>query len=327
MKAFTRLIAAAVALLGATATTTTHAQDFPTRPIRLIVPFSAGGPTDVTARAIAQKMGSLLGQQMVVENRTGAGGILGNDLVAKAPADGYTLLFGTFSMAIAATLQPSLPYDTLQDFAPIGQIANTYLALTTPVNVSARTVQDFIALARANPEKITYGSAGIGSGMHLASEMFLSQAKLKGVTHVPYRGNSMVVPALLAGDVTYSFLGMDTALPHVRSGKLRAVAVTSPQRDPLLPDVPTVAESGIPGFEASIWFVLQAPKNTPAPVVKRLNAALNQALESAEMRTMAKSVAGMVLMPGSTPESTHAFIRDEIVRWAPVIKASGAKPE
>jgi tripartite-type tricarboxylate transporter receptor subunit TctC len=324
MKAFTRLLATTLAAFVSIAS---FAQDYPVRPIRLIVPYSAGGPTDVTARAVAQKMGALLGQQMVVENRTGAGPIVASELVAKAPADGYTLLFGTFSMAVSATAYPKLPYDTVEDFAQIGQVANTYLVLAIPASSPARTLQEFIAMVKAAPEKVNYGSSGIGSGMHLASEAFLARSKLQGVTHVPYRGNSMVVPALLSGELSYGFLGMDSALPHVKSGKLRALAVTSPRRDPQMPDVPTFAEAGFPGFDVGVWFVIQAPKNTPPAVVSKLNAALNGALNSPELQTMSGKFAGMVLLPGSTPESTRAFVRDEIVRWAPVVRASGVKPE
>lgn len=324
MNAFIRLLVATLAVLASAASV---AQDYPVRPIRLVVPYSAGGPTDVTARAVAQKMGALLGQQIVVDNRTGAGAIVGSDFVAKAPADGYTLLFGTFSMAINATLNPKLPYDTLDDFVPIGQVANTYLVLAVPASSPAQTLQEFIAAVKAAPEKVNYGSSGVGSGMHFITEMFMARSRLRGVTHVPYRGNSVVVPALVSGELTYSFIGMDSALPHIRSGKLRALAVTSLRRDPMLPDVPTIAESGFPGFDVGIWFVIQAPKNTPAAVVNKLNAALNEALSSPELQAMSSKFAGMVLLSGSTPQSTRAFIRDEIVRWAPVVKASGAQPE
>jgi tripartite-type tricarboxylate transporter receptor subunit TctC len=326
MKALIRLLAAALAALVSTASIAQN-QDYPVRPIRLIVPFSAGGPTDATARAVAQKMGALLGRQMVVENRTGAGAIVGSELVAKAPADGYTLLFGTFSMAISATLYPKLPYDTLDDFAPIGQVANTYLVLAVPASSPSHTLQEFIAMVRAAPEKVNYGSSGIGGGMHLASEMFLARSGLQGVTHVPYRGNSMVVPALLAGDLSFGFLGMDSAVPYIQSGNLRALAVTSPLRDPLLPEVPTFAEAGLPGVEVGIWFVIEAPKNTPSAVVNKLNATLNAALNSPELQAMSSKFAGTVLLAGSTPQSTRAFIRDEIIRWAPVVTSLSAKPE
>lgn len=305
-----------------------HAQgDFPNRPIKLIVPFAAGGPTDVVGRQVAQRMGEVLGQSMVVENRTGAGSTLGTDVVAKSPPDGYTLLFGTFSLAINHTMYPKLPYDTLNDFVSVGKVANTYLALAANPGFPAKNFVEFTEVMKAHPGKYNYGTAGVGSGLHLAAEMLHSKLGLQGVTHVPYRGNAQVVPALIAGDLSYSFLGMDTVVPHVKAGKLKVLAVSSPRRDPQLPDVPTIAESGLPGFEAGVWMVLQAPKGTPPAIVTRLNEALNKALLSPGFQEMASKYAGMVVLGPSTPAQTDAFVREEITRWAPIIKASGAKPE
>jgi tripartite-type tricarboxylate transporter receptor subunit TctC len=310
------------------AATLSHAQqDYPNRPIKVIVPFAAGGPTDVIGRQVAQRMGEVLGQSLVVENRTGAGSTLGTDVVAKSPADGYTLLFGTFSLAINATMYPKLPYDTINDFASIGKVANTYLILAANPSFPAKNFKEFLDVMKANPSKYNYGTAGVGSGLHLAAEMLHAQAGLKGVTHVPYRGNAQVVPALMAGDLSYSFLGMDTAVPHLKTGKLKAIAVSSPKRDPQLPDVPTISESGLPGFEAGVWMVVQAPKATPPAIIAKLNDALNKALESPGFKDMASKYAGLVVMGPSTPEQADAFVREEITRWAPVIRASGAKPE
>ncbi len=324
MKLLMRALAAGLALMaGASAL----AQDFPTRPIRMIVPFAAGGPTDVIGRQVAQRMGQALGQSIVVDNRTGAGSTLGTDVVAKAPADGYTLLFGTFSMAVNATLYPKLPYDPINDFASIGKVANTYLVLVTHPSFPARNLRELVDAVKVSPGRYNFGSAGIGSGLHLAAEMLHSRADIKGVTHVPYRGNAPMVPALIAGELSYGFLGMDAAVPHIRSGKLKAIAVTSNRRDRLLPDVPTVAESGLNGFEVGIWMVVQAPKGTPAPVVRKLNDALNRALASPEFVEMANNFAGLVPMGPSSPEQADAFVRDEIRLWAPVVRASGAKPE
>jgi tripartite-type tricarboxylate transporter receptor subunit TctC len=325
MKALFKTIAFGGALLVASLA---HAQqDYPNKPIKMIVPFAAGGPTDVIGRQVAQRMGEVLGQTIVVDNRTGAGSTLGTDIVAKSPADGYTLLFGTFSLAINATMYPKLPYDTVGDFASIGKVANTYLVVATHPDFPAKNFKEFVQAMKANPGKYNYGTAGVGSGLHLASEMLHSQAGLQGVTHVPYRGNAQVVPALVAGDLSYSFLGMDAAVPHIKSGKLKAIAVSSPKRDPQLPDVPTVAESGLPGFEAGVWMVLQAPKATPPAIVNKLNDALNKALASPGFKEMASKFAGMVVMGPSTPAQTDAFVREEIARWAPIIKATGAKPE
>lgn len=317
------LMCLALAAAGATA----QAQTYPSRPIRLIVPFTAGGPTDITARAVAEKMGALLKQPIVVENRTGAGPILAMDAVAKSPPDGYTLLFGTFSMAVSANLSTKLPYDTVEDFAPIGTVASSYLLLATPPGFPASNLKEFVAAVRANPSKYNYGSAGIGSGQHMAAELFHEKAKLTGVTHIPYRGASAAMPALLTGDVAYCFVGVDSAIAYVKAGKLRPIAVTSPKRDPALPDVPTVAESGFPGFEFGIWFVMEAPKDTPPAIVNKLNEALNQVLKTPELASMSERFAGMVVLGGSTPEGTKAFIRDEIARWAPIVKSSGMKPE
>ena len=325
MKNVFKMLALGAALLSAGLA---HAQgDYPNKPIKMIVPFAAGGPTDVIGRQVAQRMGEVLGQTIVVDNRTGAGSTLGTDIVAKSPADGYTLLFGTFSLAINATMYPKLPYDTVNDFASIGKVANTYLVVATNPSFPAKNFKEFIDVLKANPAKYSYGTAGIGSGLHLAAEMLHSKVGLQGVTHVPYRGNAQVVPALVGGDLSYSFLGMDTAVPHVKTGKLKAIAVSSPQRDPQLPDVPTVAESGLPGFEAGVWMVLQAPKATPPAIVNKLNDALNKALASAGFKEMASKFAGMVVMGPSTPAQTDAFVREEIARWAPIIKATGAKPE
>jgi tripartite-type tricarboxylate transporter receptor subunit TctC len=317
---------AVTGLMGLAGLCAAQAQDYPNRPIKMIVPFSAGGPTDVAARSVAQRMGAILGQPVFVDNRTGAGSTLGTDVVAKAPADGYTLLFGTLSLAINATMYPKLPYDTVNDFAPVGKVVNTYLVLVTTPGFPAHTLKEFIDVMKASPGKYNYGTAGVGSGLHLASEMLSSKVGLQG-THVPYRGNSMVVPALLGGELQYAFLGMDSAVPHIKTGKLRAIAVTSPQRDVALPTVPTFAEAGVPGFEVGVWMVLEAPRGTPPAIVRKLNDALNRSLASPEFAEMAGKFAGMVPMGGSTPESTDAFIREEIVRWAPVIKATGAKPE
>jgi tripartite-type tricarboxylate transporter receptor subunit TctC len=314
-------------LVTATAAATATAQDYPTKPIKLLVPFAAGGPTDATARALAQGLGPLLGQTIFVENRAGAGSTVGADMVAKASPDGYTLLFATASIAINATLYPKLPYNTLTDLTPIAQVANTYLVLVTRPDVPHGDLKQFIGAVKANPDKFTFGSAGVGSGLQLAAELLHSMNGIKGVTHVPYRGNSQVVPALLSGEVTYAFLGMDSAVPHIRSGKVAALAVTTPKRDPALPDVPSFAELGLPGFEPSVWFMVLAPKGTPPALVRKLNLAINKVIESPEIAEMARNFAGMVLMKGSTPESTVAFLRDEVNRWGPVVRASGAQAE
>lgn len=316
-----------ISIVAALATSLVHAQDYPTKPIQMIVPFSAGGTADVLGRQVAQRMGEVLGQTVVVENRGGAGSTLGSAIVANATPDGYTLLFATSSLAISASLYPKLPYDPARDFRSIGKVATTYMVLVTPSSFPASNFREFIDALKATPGKYNFGTAGVGSNPHLAAALMHSRSGLHNIVHVPYRGNAQVISALIAGDLSYSFLGMDSAIPHIKSGKLKAIAVTSPERDRALPDVPTIVESGIPDFDIGVWFALQAPASTPTPIVHTLNAALNKALLSPQFAEMTAKSAGFVLMSPSTPEQTDTYVRQEIKRWAPIVKSSGANPD
>lgn len=301
---------------------------YPTRPVRLVVPFASGGLTDVIARQMAQGLEAILKQPVQVENRTGAGATIGTELVAKAQPDGYTLLWATFSHAINATRYKSLPYDSLNDFAPVSMVANTYLTLATTRSTPAQTVHEFIEAVKTAPVEFNFGSGGVGSSMHLAAALFNERAGLpEDILHIPYRAGPLVVPALVGGDVRYAFLGVDQAVPLVREGKLKALAVTSPQRDPFLPEVPTLQEAGLKDFEVGIYLMVLAPRDTPPAIVDKLYQAINIVLESPAFVHTTDNMAGVRRLPGYTPDMTRRFIRDEIYRWAPIIKATGARVE
>src|SRR3954470_9674694 len=301
------------------------AQPYPNKPIRLMVPFPPGGSTDIVARIVAQKVGAQLGQNLVIENRGGAGGTLGTAVVAKAPADGYTLVVGTTSThVVAPSVYEKLEYDPVKDFAPISLIAVTpYLLVVNPA-LPAKTLKELVGLLKAQPGKLNYASAGVGSTTHLAMEM------LKSVTntymlHIPYSGNGPAGTAVVGGQVEILFGSLPALLPHAKSGRVRALAVGTPKRSPSLPDVPTVAESGYPGFDASLWLALVAPAGTPQPIIERLNKELAALIATPEMRD-ALDKAGAEPRSG-TPAQLAALIRDGIPKYGKVIKAAGVKPE
>lgn len=272
--------AAACALLPGLAA----AQAFPSKPITIIVPFAAGGTTDILARIIAQGMGAGSGQSVVVDNRAGAGGNIGGQVAARAPADGYTLFMGTVGThAINAALYRKMPFDPVKDFAPLTRVANVPNLLVANPAQPFKTVQELIAYAKANPGKINFGSSGSGSSIHLSGELFKSMAKVD-MQHVPYKGSAPAVTDLLGNQIAIMFDNMPSAIQHVRSGKLRAIAVTTAKRSPELPDVPTIAESGVPGYEATSWFGMFAPAATPAPVVAKLNATIVKVLAQPDIR-------------------------------------------
>ncbi len=310
--------AAACALLPGLAA----AQAFPSKTITIIVPFAAGGTTDILARIVAQGMGAELGQPVVVDNRAGAGGNIGGQLAARAPADGYTLFMGTVGThAINAALYRKMPFDPIKDFAPLTRVANVPNLLVANPAQPFKTVQELIAYAKANPGKINFGSSGSGSSVHLSGELFKSMAKVD-MQHVPYKGSAPAVTDLLGNQIAIMFDNMPSVIPHVRSGKLRAIAVTTARRSPELPDVPTIAEAGVPGYEATSWFGMFAPAGTPAPVVAKLNAAIVKVLAQPDVRKkLAEQGAEAV---GDTPEQFAAFIQKESVKWGRVVKESGA---
>ncbi len=310
--------AAACALLPGPAA----AQAFPSKPITIIVPFAAGGTTDILARIIAQGMGAELGQSVVVDNRAGAGGNIGGQVAARAPADGYTLFMGTVGThAINAALYKKMPFDPIKDFAPLTRVANVPNLLVANPAQPFKTVQELIAYAKANPGKINFGSSGSGSSIHLSGELFKSMAKVD-MQHVPYKGSAPAVTDLLGNQIAIMFDNMPSAIQHVRSGKLRAIAVTTAKRSPELPDVPTIAESGVPGYEATSWFGMFAPAATPAPVVAQLNATIVKVLAQPDIRK--KLAEQGAEAAGETPAQFADFIQKESVKWGRVVKESGA---
>ena len=316
------LRAGAAALLVCALPVQAQAQDYPVRTIRVIVPFSPGGAVDGPTRAVAQELSRRLGQQVVVDNRPGAGATIGSEAVAKSAPDGYTLLLASQTNAISASLYPKLAFNPVDDFAPISLIGREPGVLVVHPSLPANTVKELVELARAQPGRIDYASSGNGSGQHLFAAQFLAQAGVR-MNHVPYRGSGQATTDLIAGVVKMALPGVAGMLPHIRSGKLRALAVTSEKRSPQLPEVPTLAEAGYPGSTAYVWLGLLAPKDTPAPVIERLNREVVAALESPEVKGYMANASIEAL--GSTPAEFGAFFRAERDQWARVIKDSGAK--
>jgi tripartite-type tricarboxylate transporter receptor subunit TctC len=307
--------------LGATAARADEA--YPTKPIRLVVPFAAAGPTDIVARLIGAKMTEALGQQVVIDNRGGAGGNLGSDLVAKAPPDGYTLLMGTVAThAINAALYPKMPYDPVNDFAPISMLVTVPALLEVHPSVPANDLKTFIALVKASPGKYSYASSGNGTPLHLSGELFKTMAGVQ-MEHVPYRGSGPALIDVLAGQVPVMFDIVSSSLQHIKDGKLRALAVTSVKRIEALPNVPTMSEAGLPGYETYTWNALFAPARTPAPIIAKLNAAANRAL--ADAPTRAKLIELNYQVVGTTPAGLAEHVKTELAKWTPVVKQSGAK--
>jgi len=316
------LLAAAACLA---ASETVHAQAYPNRPIRMIVAFPAGGSTDIIGRIVAQNLSNRLGQQVVVDNRGGAGGTLGTDLAAKAPADGYTLTLGTTSThAVAAGVYATLPYDPIKDFSAISLVGITPYLLVVNDKVQATSLKEFVDLVKKEPGKLNYASAGNGTATHLAMEMMADAASLKMV-HVPYRGNGPAEVALLAGEVQAIFGSMPALLEQARSGKIRPLAVGTGKRSPALPNVPTVAELGYPGFEAALWLGVYAPAGTPKPVVDRLAQELRAIVPSPEFKEMLDKNGAEPL--SNTPEEFQDFTRREVERYLKLVKAIGLKPQ
>ena len=309
-----------------TVASTANAQPgYPSKPIRLIVGFAPGGGTDILARALGQPLGELLGQQIIIDNRAGAGGIIATELGAKAAPDGYTLLVGSSAgFAINPNLIAKLPYDPVKDFAPVGMFATLSYAVDVHPSLPAKTVKEFIALARAKPGAINYGSAGQGSSTHLAIEQFALMAGIK-MTHVPYKGNTPAMTALMSGEIAMVFDPVLTSVTMVKSGRVRALAVTTARRSALLPDVPTVAEAGVKGYESGNWFGVFAPAGTPREIAERLNAAVNNAMTRPEMKDKLLSQGADALR--GTPADLANLVQSELVKFAKIIKAAGVRVE
>ena len=323
-----RFAAAALAfmvLVPALVPASAGAQAYPNKPIRLMVPFPPGGSTDIVARIVAQKLGAQLGQSLVIENRGGAGGTLGTAVVAKAAPDGYSLVIGTTSThVVAPSVYQKLDYDPVRDFAPISLVAVTpYLLVVNPA-VKASTVKDLVGLMKASPGKMNYASAGVGSTTHLAMEM-LKSASSTYALHIPYNGNGPAGTAVIAGQVEILFGSLPALLPHARSGRVRALAVGTPKRSPSLPEVPTVAESGYPGFDASLWLAFMAPAGTPPALIDRLQKEIVTAVNAKETSEALDKAGAEPLT--STPAELAAMIKDGVAKYAKVVKAAGVKPE
>lgn len=301
------------------------AQDFPTRPVRLVAPFPAASITDILARPIAQRLSEVWKQPVVVDNRVGAGGIVGASAVASAPPDGYTLLVGSNGTnAINASLYARLPYDAVKSFVPVTQISTSHLVLVVHPSVEANSVSELIALAKSKPGQLSFGSGGSGTTPHLAGEFFNTMAGVQ-LLHVPYKGSPQSVLDLVAGRIQVIFANSASVLPQVRSGKLRVLGVTSPQRDPALPEVPTIAEAGLPGFAVEVWTGIFAPAGTPPQLVDKLSQQIRAVLANEDLIREFGKVG--ITVKSSTPQVFAAYVQEETVKWAKVVKASGAKAD
>jgi len=329
MSRTTRIALAAIACvfahgaLGAEAKTKAATADYPVRPVRLLIGFSPGGGTDIAMRIVVRRLAEIWGQQIVVDNRPGAGGLLAFDMVAKANPDGYTLLAASPSFAIQPGLAAKLPYDAIRDFAPVTEAtAAPYLLVVHP-GLEAKSVKELVTLARGQPGKYNYASGGVGSAQHLAAELFAAMAGVS-LTHVPFKG-AVNIPEVIAGRVQMLMSGLPQGLPHVQAGRLRALGVTTKKRSPAVPDVPSIAEAGVSGYDVTIWYGVFTTGGTPRSIVEKLNAGFAQALRSEEV---VKQLHGIGMEPvGNGADAFAASVRAEIKQWAQVIKRAGIKPE
>ena len=312
-------------LLPAAGTGMAAAQSYPVKPVRLVIPQAAGGSTDILSRTVGQKLAESMGQQVVMENRAGANGIIGTDLVAKSAADGYTLLSGgTGTIAINVSLYPKIPYDPVRDFAPVVLIAYSTSVLVVHPSVPAKSIAELIALAKAKPGELYYASAGSGSSPHLSAEVFKSMAGVN-LVHVPYKGSTPGVTATVSGETALMFTGIASALAHIKSGRLRALSVNGPKRSSALPEIATAAASGLPGFEVDFWIGLLAPAGTSTAIVSKINDEVNRIIRQDDIKE--RLVALGTEPVGGNAEQFSAVIRADLVKWAKAIKVSGAKAE
>ena len=319
-----KLVAIGALLAVALAAEHAAAQAYPVRPIRFIVPFPPGGGNDIVGRIVAQKLADGLGQSVVVDNRGGAGGTIGTELTAKSPPDGYTMLINNISLAVNATLFTKLPYDTLKDLAPVSMVGRQPNILVVHPSVPAKSIRELLALAKAKPRQINYGSGGMGTASHLATELLKLMTQVDMV-HVPYKGLGPALTDLMGGQIQLIISTMASALPQVKAGKLRPLAVTTVTRSAFFPEVPTLDEAGVAGYEFNTWYGLLVPAKTPRPVIDRLNKELAGVLDSAAVKEQF-SVQGLEPAPTS-PQGFSAYLESEVKKWAKVIKASGAKPD
>ena len=310
-----------------TATGVAQAQSaapYPNRPLRFIVPFTPGGSNDIFGRIIGQRLSEAMGQPVLIDNRPGAGGLLGAGLVAKAPPDGYNLMIHSTSFTTNVAIQSKLPFDPFRDIAPITRLGMGALMITVSAEFPAKTMQELLALARAKPGALNYGSSGSGGINHLATEVLNRMAKIQTV-HIPYKGIGPALTDLMGGQLQFLLSGIPNVMPQVKSGRVRALAVSTPARSPFVPDVPTIAESGVPGYAAVLWWGLFAPGGTPKPIIDRLNAETVKVLQTAEMRD--RLAAEGAEPAGTTPEAFARIVRDEILFWRAVARDAAIKPD
>ncbi len=319
MRTITRSIAGLALSAFAAATS---AQGYPNKTIRMVVPFAAGGPTDVVARTVGQKLSESWGQPVVVDNRGGVGGNIGSDIVAKAAPDGYTLAMVIVGHAINASLYSKLPYDPVKDFAPVTLTAAATIVLVAHPSVQAKSVKELIALGKSRPGKINWASPGSGTPHHLAGELFRALTGIDMV-HIPYKGAAPAIVDLLGGQVSLAFVSLPAALPHIKAGKLTALGISAPQRSAVAPEVPTIAESALAGYELENWYGVLAPAGTPRQIVNKLNGEIVKILQTQEVKERLNSQGFEIRT--STPEQFAAYIKSEIVKWAKIVKDSGAK--
>lgn len=321
MKTLVSILASCVALLGAH---TAVAQNYPTRPVTIVVPYPPGGLIDLVARQIQARFGTELGQSVIIENRSGAGGNVGAEAVARASADGYTLLLANPSLAISPLIYPKLNYKPIEDFAYIGQYGTVPNVLVVHPSIPAKTVQEFIAYVKQNPGKLNYGSPGYGTSPQMSSELFKAMTNTF-IVHIPFRGSGPSQAAMLSGEIQMMFDNLPPQLPHIRSGKVRALAVTSLKRSPVVPDLPTLDEAGLKGYEVTAWFGLVAPAATPKPVVARLNEALNKTTQDPKVKELLESNGATVIQ--GQPDAFRDYVKAQTVMWAPVVKRANIVPD
>ena len=315
---------AACGLAMAAAATVAGAAQYPERPIRMVIPFPPGGSLDVVGRVVGHKLTEVLGQNVLIDNRSGASGNIGVEIVVRAPADGYTILLNTLPLVVNPSLFAKLPFDVMRDLTPISLVAASPFVLVVHPSLPVKSTKELIALARAKPGQINYASAGNGTNLHVAAERFKSLAKVD-MTHVPYKGGGPALTAVLAGEAQVGFISSVAAMPHVASGRLRALGITSAKRSPALPELVSVAESGLPGYEFTTWFAILGPRGLPEPVMATLHKGLLTALKSPDVRErLAKEGAEVI---GSSPAELGTFLQSEIAKWAEVVKAAGLKAD
>jgi tripartite-type tricarboxylate transporter receptor subunit TctC len=295
---------------------------WPTQPVRMIVPFAAGGPTDVPARMIADEMSKILPQRVVVENRTGSGVVIGTDMVAKAPKDGSVVLYSTVAHAVTRAMFPRLPFDPVADFSPVALVGQVPVVLLVHPSFPARNLREFVEVLKANPGRYDYASSGNGGAVHLSTELFLHMAGGLRVNHVPFRGSSAAMPDVLSGRIPMIFDIAASALPYAQRGELRALAISTRGRSPLAPEIPTFIEQGIEGYESYTWHMVMVPSGTPAPVIQAINTAVNAAVALPHVRSRLQEMTVQVVAD-STPDSAADYLRSEIARWEPLVKAAG----